>query len=54
MHLIGDVLPDEPHTSLRIVRTNLARYRDGLGSGGAGGDFSALWPRVERRCCAPC
>ena len=36
MHLTATYCPDEPHTSLRIVRTNLARYRDGLGSGGAG------------------
>jgi len=49
MHLTATYCPDEPHTSLRIVRTNLARYRDGLGAGGAGGGFArALWPRVER------
>ena len=40
MHLTATYCPDEPHTSLRIVRTNLARYRDGLGSGGAGGGFA--------------
>ena len=55
MHLTATYCTEAPDDSLRLLRTNLAKYRQGLGKTGAraghGGTFdfgSELWPAIER------